>query len=521
MTNPAVEKIGSRRGLFINSAGIFLSRVLTTLVTFIYIPIVVGKLGMAGFGTWESIIAVSLLCNIFQGTVSGTVLWLISNAYGSGDIENVRRHARMAVSVSLILFALITPLAWIGRFQLVRLFKVPLEFAPTAAWIFPCVVGLMLLGTINEVLVALIGGFQRAGLAVFLQAVSVIAYNAIVIVCLALGFGFRSLLVGYSAGFFISGAALCLAARRILGPFSLVPLWPTRAVLTKIAPYAGFMLLGTLSVAFRDQADKIILSSVASPVWTGYYGIASRLAGLVTLACTFFYVPTIAASGALFANDDVPGIHRVYNDVITATSFLVGLVVVIVAGLHDRLIFLWMGKPIPEAGGILYLLLIGHTAAVILTGTGSSVCKGMGIVRIETVYIVIGLVLNILLKITLIPLFGAVGTVASSAISWGCSSLVFVVLLHKQTQLPRSSTIKAFKTLLNIMVCVWIARRLAAILPMEANRLSVLFSSTGLAIVLTLIFTSAMMLSRVLTREEFRQLRQYARAKLGGGISNV
>jgi O-antigen/teichoic acid export membrane protein len=512
---------GSRRGLFINSLGIFASRVATTLVAFICIPIVVGKLGIAGFGTWESIVAVSILCNIFQATISGTVLWLASNAYGAGDLESIRKHARMAVGTALILAGLLTPLAWAGRHFLIGLFKVPAEFAAAAAWIFPCVVGLMLLGTVNEIVVSLIAGYQRAGLAVIIQAGSVIVNNIVVIIGLALGAGFWSLLAGYATQFLVSGFALFLAARKIIGPINLLPRLPSRDLLVKVAPYAGFLLLGSFSLAFRDQADKVILSSVASPVWTGYYGIAARLAGLVAITCTFFYVPTIAASGALFASDDGPGLHRIYDDVIIATSFLVGLVVVLVAGLHDRLVVLWLGKSMPEVGGILYLLLIGNTIAIILTGTGTSVCKGMGIVRIEMVYIIVGLGLNVLFKAVLVPLIGAVGTVVSSSASWALSSVVFVIILHRQTRLPASSTFKAVKTLLNILICAAIARGLSAALPAATNRLSVLFLTMGLAAASTLVFTLGMTLSGVLSRDDFRRLGRFAKARLRGGPADA
>ncbi len=497
-----------------NSVGIFISRLLTSLVAFVSIPIVVGKLGFSGYGTWESIIAVSFLTNIFQGTISGTLLWLVSNAYGSKDIESVRQYIRMGVCLSIVLFVVITPAAWFGRYFLVDLFKVPPEFALDAARILPCIVGLMLLGSTSEILGSVIGGFQRAGATTLTLAVATIVNNLLVIVCLVLGLGFWSLLIGFVAGFLISAAGLYVIALRIVGPFSLIPRLPSRSVLIKVAPYAGFMFLGALSLALRDQTDKIILSSVASPAWAGYYGIAARLAGLVLIICTFFYVPTIAASGALYSNNDHVGIHRLYNDVITMTSFLVGLIVVLIAGMYDRLVVLWIGRPIPEVGLILYLLLFGYTVAVLLTGAGSSVCKGMGIVKIETTYIVIGLILNIILKITLVPLIGAMGTVASSAASWVVSSIIFVILLHKQTKMPLSATLKAVKTLLIIAACVLTARWLAVIFPVEIGRLPVLISSIKLGLSLTLLFTILMIFSKALPLQTVLQCQQFIKAMI-------
>jgi len=513
------EIVGSRRQLLKNSTGILISRVLTTLVAFISIPIIVGELGIEGYGTWESILAVSLLTNIFQGTMSGTLLWLVSNAFGLKDIDSVRQYIRMAVFVSLILFAVVAPTAWYGRYFLVHLFNVPPEFALIAAKILPCIVGLMLLSSIFEIFGSVISGFQRAGATTLTLAVAAIVNNVLVIICLIVGFGFWSLLVGFVSGFLISAVGLYFIAIRVAGSFSLLPLLPTRSVLIKVLPYAGFIFLGALSMALREQTDKIILSSVASPIWTGYYGIASRMAMLVPMICTFFYVPTIAASGALHSNRDLDGINSLYDDVMLATSFLVGLVVVLIAGMHDRLVLLWIGRAIPEIDLILYLMLISNTVAVLLTGTGSSICKGMGLIRAETIYIIIGLVLNIILKIFLVPLVGAIGTVIASSVSWTISSIVFVLLFHKQISLPFSTTLKAVKTLLIISVCVLVARGLTFVFPVEADRLSVLFSLVFLGLSLTMLFTLLMVFSKVLPLQVVHQSWLFFRTKISNGLT--
>jgi O-antigen/teichoic acid export membrane protein len=474
---------------------------------------VIRKLGIAGYGTWESIVAVSVLSNIFQTAISGTLLWMIANAYGAKDRETVHNYVRMAVFVSLLLFCTITPTAWFFRYSLVHLFRVPGPYVASAVWILPCVVGLMLLGCIGEIMGALIGGFQRAGKTTLVQAGALVANNASVVGCLLLGLGFWSLLVGFTIGFLVSFGGLFLVARRIVGPFSLVPMLPSRAVMMKVMPYAGFMLLGALSMGLRDQTDKIVLSSVASPVWTGYFGIAARLASLITFVCTFFYVPTIAAAGALFARKDHAAIHRLYRDVFMMMSIIVGLVVVLLAGLHDRIILLWLGKAVPEAGRILYILLAGNALAVILTGTGSSVCKGMGIVGIETNYIIVGLVLNIALKFLLVPLMGPMGTVVSSTLSWSGSGLVFVYLLHKRTDIPLSDTLPALRTCLAILVSVAVARSLSILFPASGGKAAIAESSLLMGTLLTLIFLGLLVMLKVIPLDTLRSCRRLAREK--------
>ena len=103
----------------------------------------------------------------------------------------------------------------------------------------------------------------------------------------------------------------------------------------------------------------------------------------------------------------------------------------------------------------------------------------------------------------------------------GVSSIVFVVLLHKQTRLPVTSTVKAVKTLFCIAVCAWTARMLGAALPVEANRWFLAFSTTGLAAFSTLIFTLAMSLTGVLGREDFRRLKGFVKSRLHGGPADA
>lgn len=479
------SQLGSRRSLLINSTSIFLSRIITILVSLISVPIVLNKLGIAGYGTWESILAISLLFNIFQSTISGTLLWKISHAHGLRDIDTVQQYIRMGIFFSLLLFFTVLPFAWAIRHFLIKLFQIPEPFRQSALLVLPCIAGLMLLGTINEVLAAVLAGLQRSGLTTLIQAAATTCNNLIVILCLVLGFSLWSLLIGFAVGFVISGITLYITARRVVGRLRIWPMIPTHSVLLAVGPYAGFMLLHSVSAALRDQTDKVVLSAVASPLWTGYFGIASRLAGLVPLVSSFFYIPTIAAAGALSGQRDAEKIHRLYHDIMTITSFSVGLFAVVIAGLHDRLLLLWLDRAMPDVSLLLYLLLAGYTFAVIMTGAGTAVCKGTGNVKMEAIYIAAGSVLNIVLKIALVPQFGPIGTVVSSTISWILSSSLFVFLMHKNTDLPLPVTLKGVKTVLIVVFLVFFSRQLAKIFVISDVIESTIFQTIAMATILT------------------------------------
>ena len=215
-----------------------------------------------------------------------------------------------------------------------------------------------------------------------------------------------------------------------------------------MARYSGLLTLGSVAAALRDQTDKIILASLASPTWVGYYGIAARLSGLVMEIIRFFYLPILTAVGALNAMGDWDGVRRLYSRLMAIVSIVTGVVVVVVAGLADRLVVLWIGHPIPQVTLLLWLLITGSATAAMLTGPGTAICRGCGRVGIETTYLAFNLVLNLVLTVSLVLVIGPVGTAVATGSTWALSSMLFLFVLHKRLDLPVEASRRAGGTAL-------------------------------------------------------------------------
>lgn len=511
------SKSNVQKSIFQNSLAIFSGRLLTIFFSFLVIPVVIEKIGIEAYGTWESILAVVAIVNVLQAVISGTTLWLVSNANGKRNVLEVGEYFRLGLFflICLILTALPTMLVW--RESIVEYFKIPESLRQTAFWVLPSVVLLSFFLGVNELFAAVVGGMQRSGSVAMTQAITALAGSTVTIFSLHLGLGFGSLFLGMGVSAVAATLRLYAIAKKLCPSLSLTPKVPNVEFFQKIAPYAGFMLLGAVSAALRDQTDKIVLASSASSIWAGYYGIASRLAGIVMIVCTFFYVPTIAAAGALYARDDRVGIDAIYRDVSSFVSWVVGLSIVLLGCLFDRLMVFWIGYSIPEVGPIFYLLLLGNGFAVMLTSVGTSVCKGMGVVKVETRYIVAGLVLNVALKFALVPIIGGIGGVAATAISWSLASALFVFLLHKFTAIPWQGSIKLIKTLGLIVIFVYFGRILSRYIPIGQSRTEVALFATAIGIGLSITFSASLVFSKVLPYSMFRVGLLRVRSKLSGG----
>jgi O-antigen/teichoic acid export membrane protein len=90
-------------GLYRNSALALASRIITALATLCLVPFIILRLGIAGYGIWESIVSFGIILFILQNVISNTLLWWMSQAYGRGDHETISRSAGIGLT-SLGLF---------------------------------------------------------------------------------------------------------------------------------------------------------------------------------------------------------------------------------------------------------------------------------------------------------------------------------------------------------------------------------------------------------------------------------
>ena len=430
-----MSRAGIEQQFRTNSGLIVATRIVTAGLSLVMIPVLVSRLGVAGYGTWEALLALASLSSVFQLAISGTLVWRVSDAFGQGDRAEIRRVARVGAAGCLALFVLLAPLAWLLREPAVVFLKVPPESRAVASLMFPALAALILLGGLSETLEAIVSGCQRTGLVNVVGGAAQILNYTVVIVVAMLGGGLWSLLAGQGIGFVARMAGAWIAVRASFGPVTLMPLLPQRSDLS-LFKYSGWLTVSGVASALRDQTDKIVLSSLASPEWVGYYGMAARLAGLVLEVLRPLYSPMITAAGALRAMNDWDGVRSLFSRGMFLVSILTGTAAVLVAGLVDRLVILWIGEAIPQVRTLLWLLITGTATAAILTGPGTAISRGCGLAGIEATYLTVNLVLNLVFTVVLVLLIGPVGTAAATGLTWALSSILFLFVLHRKMDLP-------------------------------------------------------------------------------------
>jgi O-antigen/teichoic acid export membrane protein len=474
-----------------------LARSAGALAVVISVPFLVDQLDPQGYGVWESVLALASVALVFQTVISQTLLWRMSVSFGSQDQHAARELVRIGVTSTLLLIFVAVPIAKYFDTQLAALLQIPPRSREFAEWIIPAVVGIRLLGGVNEAMSAVLNGYQRAGVAAWIHSAGVIATYSVAVAALSLGSGLESLLYGFTAGFIVRLVILYPVASSLCGRISLRPTLPTSHDVAVLLPFAGLLLISNLSGIFRDQADKIVLASLGAPIMVGYFSLAQRFGSLIMQAFAVINVPFCAAIGTLHARNDREGIRALYTDVGTWIAVLGGLVCFLVGTMRTPLFIAWLGRDYPEAHVFLALILAGMLTAISFAGASAALVRGVGRPGAETQYALVTLVLTLLSKPLFIVLFGPKGAVASSAISWGLGSVWLLITVHKRLELEARLArpiVGAFAFACALSTAGWFA---GSFMPSDLGRLQAAALVVGLGALLIACFLIPLVALRV------------------------
>ena len=428
--------------LTINSGTTALCRMAQAVVSIAAVPVVLTKLGLVGYGVWQTIEALSASATLLIGPLSGTLLWRGSVAYGCEDDVAMYRTPGIGLLLTSILLLCALPVFRVAT-PLGRLVHVPPALMHQFAYVMPSIVLLTVAGGFVDSFGAVVDGNQRISHGVIVRTLGQSLKYVVAIAFFFAGYGLESLLFGFLASLAFMVVAMAILARRLCPLIHPFPVIPTKHELKSGGRYGGLLFVGYVSAALRDQTDKLVFAFFASPVWVGYYAIASKLANLVMDINSFVYNPTVTAAGALSSNSETSRVAILYTTLMAWVPMVSGMGLVIVVGLHNQLMHLWLGRAIPQVVPLLLMLVLANALVVAVTGPGTSICRGIGRVEIETAYVVFNLILNAVFTVVLVKLIGAIGTVIASVGSWTLGAAYFAWYLHRNITLPIRSTMKA------------------------------------------------------------------------------
>lgn len=401
----------------------FISIATASLAHFI-LRIVLGReLGPEGLGVYTLAFTIYLLGMQFAAFGIGSAL----TKYVAEFLEDkvaIRNYVSSGMTSSVITGGLMgVVLFLLAPYIAISFFHVP-ELEPLiqlTAICYPFIaIQKAVLGTLN--------GFRRMHLYALLN---IIQNVAVVAASIALVLLFEMGVMGAVIGFVgptILVSALCPILIRDCMGFG-ASLWNIPA-LRATTIFGFYVVLGNSIGFLNTQIDSIMIGYYLNPVEVGIYAVTVLLAQTLTLIPSAVQRVTAPATATLYGKGDIGAIRKIIYSTMKK-AFLVSAAIALVLVIFGQFfISLFFTPEFLPAYIPLLVLLVGHTIFAPFMAIGSTLAS-IGKVNIPfKIHSICG-VLNIVLNILLIPLFGIMGAAASTTITHIANFVIHMAVIER------------------------------------------------------------------------------------------
>ncbi len=408
-------------------------RFLVAPIPFVMTPLILHKIGVAGYGTWAVFLAINGLTSLADLGLVGTLSKFVAEYYAKRDFPALARLLNSGLSLFLLLDLVISATLW-GASPLLaaRLFRgstVPHTELVVLLRYFLIVVAANIL---TLLFASVTSGLQRLDLTHTIGACNVLLSAAFGAVLLLRGWGLRGLVYGYIGSGILTIATYIITVRRLLPQVALNPLQLDRAEARKMFAFSLRLYITQAAVAVHNQIEKVFLALLIGVAPVGWYDIASDIALKIRGAIGLILSPLLPAASELSALGDEARTKELYYRAHKYLAFFGVPVVCYVIAISPRFVELWLGPGLKMIALPLSILLVVNFFNL-ATGPGFMIFAGSGNLRPGIQSAALGIVLNLVLSFALIYKFGFAGAVGGTSASLILASGYFVAVFHNTT----------------------------------------------------------------------------------------
>ena len=394
-----------------NTSGQYLATAVSVLTSLALVPFTVRHIGLADFGLWALVNGLFGTMGLLDAGLSPTLTKKSAELLARNEEAQLNETASRILTLyclcGAIAFVIFVLLAAFAR----ELFRVSPESVDRFRIILLIVALQLAISFPLSTWSGITAGLQDYHFSSAVAIVTNLVKCALTFVLLKTGFGLISLIWLGLATTFASGIACTVWVRHRLGWLRLKPSIRYLKNIGELTRFSGSMFIWGIAGRVVMEADRIIIGLFLPMTSVGVYEIGLRICNYSrgVLYPVFTFLP---AASDLSARDEKEGLRKLY---LIGTKYFM-LAYAFVAGalflFGRQFVYLWMGPGFDISIAVLFVLLLGNiyqsqniVAHVLLPGIGR--------LRAFTWVMISYPILNVVLSIAFIKLWGLVG------VAWG------------------------------------------------------------------------------------------------------
>jgi O-antigen/teichoic acid export membrane protein len=383
---------------------IFSGKLARIIISLAFTPILVRVLSQTDYGLYASVFAgFSIVTLLSKGGLFDATRKTIAEY--KDDTTEVSSVISTALALSVI-YAVLTTLSIL---LILQIDLIPSRYV-AYIWILSTVI---LFTNIFAVVRGAFYGFQRESIGEGLQITRQLVYSILALSLAYVGYGVVGVFTGYALSFMI----LSVLGVLILSKYYSFSIGQIREYGREIASYGGFQLIGGLSATLLYKSDILLVEIFKGGTSTALYKSAIVPAEMIWFVPSVIQLAFLQRSASLWEDDDIEQINSniqsgIKYGILSLTLFGGGLFI-----LAEPFLSVYFGTNYADAELTLKLLIFG-TFFLGISRTVVPVLQATGFVRESELITFVGLFINIILNVTLIPRYGIFGAGIGTTVSY-------------------------------------------------------------------------------------------------------
>ena len=365
-----------------NSLFAGLAEVWRILSRFILTPVIIGVLGLEGYGVWTLVFSVAAYVSMVNASFGAAYVKFTAECVRNDEWDRLSKILGSGMTgIGSVAMLGVFGAYWLGE-PILRGLNTPPELMQDARWalviVMTCLVLRMTVGCTLEML----AGLQRIDLTYRLYILASVIEFCISLPLLLSGHGLVGLAIGHAAGQITIDILAYGLVRKHAPRVRISPFMVSREGLRLVFSVGGkFQLLSFVNTIVM-QGVKFLLAALIGPRWVGVYELADKLINLGKSMSASVVAPLMPAFADLQAGLEAVRERKLFLQGSKALTVVGGGAFAFLAVFAAPALLAWTGELVPQAAWALQVLAAGEVA-MLLTGVVSANLRARGHIGLE------------------------------------------------------------------------------------------------------------------------------------------
>jgi len=392
-----LQEVNRKFGL--NVSATIVARIVNMARGVCVVPFLLAHIGLEAYGIWTTIFILVMYVGLTTLGISNVYIKYVAEFHARREYDKANALISTGLAVTIPLCAAIFAAIWLGWSWLAPWLHLPPAHATDGKEAVLIVLGVFLSSIALNAFGDMLTGTQQIAATQVFSTIGILAEFVLIVWLVSAGRGIAGLAEAYLARTVINDGLTIWWARKQLKWLRLSPRLVSRESLNYVIHFGGLVQFQSMLSIFLASVERVAALTFMGAASAGLMDVAKKWpSSLSTIPTAFFSALLPAASHVDAASsraEAMPNLQKLYLRTTRHSNLCTSAFVAVLAFWAAPLMHVWLGPAIPVKESLIALFIVFSLTMQMhmLTGTGTSIFRGMGRVYEEFTYSIPNLLL--------------------------------------------------------------------------------------------------------------------------------